>query len=171
MSVAEVLQIDRLDWNLFADQILEIERSSFSSSLRDTRETLRRLIQSPTSVALGLNDRTSGQLVGYIAGDLLELFSNIPGILSDRNYGRRDSLYIDSLAVNSQWRHQGYGTALTRNFLKAASKRGFRRSTAHIESNSLHKLKLRFRSLGSFDNWYGTGRTFEYVEFVLEDTE
>ena len=164
MSVAEVLQIDRLDWSLSAAQILEIEQSSFSSSLRDSRETLRRLIQSPTGVALGLNDRTSGRLVGYIAGDLLELFSSVPGILSDPHYGRHDSLYIESLALNSRWRHEGHGTALTRNFLKAASKKGFRRCTAHIESNSLHKLKLRFRKLGSYDNWYGTGQTFEYVE-------
>lgn len=146
--------------------MIDLETRSFSSSLRDSPQALRRIVESPTSIALGLTVRASGLLVGYVAGDLLELFPNIPGINSDPHYGRRDTSYIESLAVTPQWRHQGYGTALVRSFLAQTLEAGLKRTTAHIASWSLGKIGFRFHVLASFDNWYGTGQTFDYVEFL-----
>lgn len=160
------IQIGPLKWKLFANEMIDLEARSFSSSLRDSPQALRRLVESPTSIALGLTVRPSGLLAGYVAGDLLESFPNIPGIKSDPHYGHRDTSYIESLAVSPQWRHQGYGTTLMRSFLARTVEAGLKRTTAHIASWSLSKIGLRFHVLASFDNWYGTGQTFDYVEFL-----
>lgn len=169
IQTTELFQIEPVDWNIFANQILEIERNSFPPSLRDSRRALQSLIQSRTSVALGLRAKISGVLAGYIAGNLLEAFTDIPGIIADPHFGYQDTMYIESLAVSSEWRHRGCGTALTRSFLKRAVEMNFQRTTAHIASESAAKIMLPFRVLGSIDNWYKTGRTFQYIEFLSEE--
>ena len=158
--------IHELRWSRFADQILRIEARSFPLSLRDSRSDLKRLIESPTSIGLGVSSGDSEILLGYIAGDLLESFRAVPGVASDPHFGKRDTLYIESLAVDSPARHQGVGIALTRAFLNSAKKNGFTRVTAHVETGSLQKTPFSHRVHKTFDNWYGTGRRFDYVEFL-----
>jgi GNAT superfamily N-acetyltransferase len=166
---ATIVRIDPTEWNAFANRILEIERQSFPPGLRDERQTLRRLVKSETSIVFGLNSNHSGFLVGYIAGDLLEIFPEIPGILSDPHFGRRDSLYLESLAVCESWRHRGFGTMLMGSFLSKASERGFLRTTGHVARGSSRSIRFRHNVLKSFENWYGTRRTFDYVEFLVGD--
>ncbi len=155
-------------WNKMRTDILKIESESFPSSLADNEETLHELVGSPTAIFLAFSVPPSNRLVAYIAADLLEGFPDIPGVTSDPHFGKKDSIYVASVAVLRDWRGCGVGTTLMRQCLRVASHKGIKRATAHIDTGSMSRIQLTMKALKSFPNWYGTGRTFDYVEMVTE---
>jgi ribosomal protein S18 acetylase RimI-like enzyme len=155
-------------WNQLRDVVLEIENASFPSSLADTEDHLRKIVDSPTGILLVLRLLGSTKVAGYSAADLLECFPNIPGISTDSHFGQKDTVYIDSIAVLPNSRGRGFGMSLMRQCLAMALQRGIRRATAHIQSGSASRMKLTMKVVGTFPNWYGTGRTFDYVEIQLK---
>jgi ribosomal protein S18 acetylase RimI-like enzyme len=164
----EVITVTPSIWNGLRSDILKIEHESFSSSLADSEKDLRKLVDSPTGIFLALSLPPSYGVIGYIAADLLETFSNIPGATDDPHFGKRDTIYVASVAVLPNWRGRGFGTALMRECLQVASQKGIERVTTHIETGSVTRTGLAVKVLNSFRDWYGTGRTFDYVEIVME---
>lgn len=164
----ELVAVTPSMWNAVRADILKIEDASFPSSLADDEKDLRRVADSPTGIFLVLIFPPSSKVLGYIAADLLERFPDIPGTVSDPHFNKGNTIYLESVAVHPAWRGRGLGTALTRECLRRVSQRDIERVTAHIESGSVNQLGLRARVLKSFENWYGTGRTFDYVEFPIE---
>ena len=155
-------------WSELRADLLEIESASFPPSLADTEEHLRKIIDSPTGIFFILRALGSTKVAGYAAADLLERFADIPGISTDRHFGQKDTVYIDSIAVLPYSRGRGFGMLLIRQCFEMALRRGIRRATAHIQSGSGKRMKLSMNVIGSFPNWYGTGRTFDYVEIYLD---
>jgi len=155
-------------WNALRSEILKIEDKSFPPTLADSEKDLRRVADSPTGIFLALCSPSSPRVLGYIAADLLEKFPNIPGTASDPHFKKRDTIYLKSVAVHPDWRGRGLSITLIRECLRLVSERGIKRATAHIESGSLSRIGLVGRILKSFENWYGTGRTFDYVELPIE---
>jgi len=51
-------------------------------------------------------------VVGYLPADALERFTDVPGVEADPHCGRRDTIYIASVAVAPQWRRRGLGILL-----------------------------------------------------------
>jgi GNAT superfamily N-acetyltransferase len=156
------------NWPRLRSKIVAIERVSFVQSIRDNPKTLAALAQSSSSIFLALQIALSQDPIGYVAADVLEKFADIPNVSLDINFGRRNTIYIASVAILPEWRHRGFGIALQRECLRRASARGLTRATAHIERGALRRMGLKGRSLSRFRNWYGTGRTFEYVELPVE---
>lgn len=147
--------------------ILKIEDESFPPSLADSEKDLRRVADSPTGIFFALSLPPSPRVLGYIAADLLENFPDIPGAASDPHFKKGNTIYLKSVAVHPDWRGRGLGTTLIRECLRLVSQKGIERVTAHIESGSVSRIGLGARVLKSFENWYGTGRTFDYVEFPI----
>ncbi|HBH87208.1 MAG TPA: hypothetical protein DDY17_06365 [Syntrophaceae bacterium] len=152
-------------WDDLKEDIFEIEEESFSSSLCDSKDDLLKLINSPTSIFIVLRIPSVSRVIGYLAADMLEGFSEVPGITSDPYIDQGKTIYIVSVAIHRDWRRLGLGVATQKECLRVASQRGFKRVTAHIESGAASRMGLGARVLMSFANWYGTGRTFDYVEF------
>jgi L-amino acid N-acyltransferase YncA len=165
---AEVLEVSSSMWGQLRGDVLEIENASFPSSLADTEEHLRKIVDSPTGIFLVLRLLSTNKVAGYAAADLLECFPDIPGIGTDSHFGKKDTVYIDSIAVLLYSSGRGFGMSLMRRCLEMALQGGIRRATAHIQSGSASRMKLAMNVLGYFPNWYGTGRTFDYVEIQLE---
>ncbi|MBI3048077.1 MAG: GNAT family N-acetyltransferase [Acidobacteria bacterium] len=162
----ELFAVTPHDWKQFEPTILQLERENFAPGLREQPADLRALIESATSIVIGVRTE-DGVLGGYIASDVLERFGDVPGIQDDPHWGHRDTHYIASVVVRPSLRHRGIATALTRQCVRAACQRGFRRVTAHMEAGAARKIDDRTRALGSYPDWYGTGRVFEYIVLPL----
>ena len=153
------------DWSKFGAPILRLEREQFPVGLREEPADLQSLIESPTSIVVGV--RTKGlPFAGYLASDLLENFGDVPGTISDPHWGHGDTHYIAAIVVDPSIRHCGVATALMQACVHSARALGFRRVTAHMQSGATSKIGSQFRVLGRFPNWYGTGKPFEYVELT-----
>jgi ribosomal protein S18 acetylase RimI-like enzyme len=155
------------DWDKFKAKMLRFEREQFPASLQETAADLQILIQSPTSIVIGVRTEDN-PLAGYVASDVLERFGDVPGTQRDRHWGHGDTHYIASVVVAPDLRHQGVGARLIQDCARAAFERGFRRVTAHVEAGAARKIDPRTCVLGSYPDWYGTGRLFEYIELIPE---
>ena len=162
----EFILVTHSVWDDLKEDIIEIEEESFSSTLCDSKDDLLKLVDSPTNIFLVLRIPSVSKVVGYIAADLLEEFADVPGITSDPYFKQGKTMYIVSVAIHPDWRRRGFGIALQEECLRWASRKGFERATAHIESGAASRMGLGARVLTSFENWYGTGRTFEYIEYA-----
>lgn len=161
---AKVVEVIPLVWPSMQREIVDIENKSFEPSIRDDLDYLSTLVHSSTSIFLALKDLTSGKCISYLAADQLENFPETPGVLSDAHFGCKDTIYIASVAVHPSWRRRGFGIALQKECLRRAFQRGFLRATGHVQHGALARMGLGGRALRSFEDWYGTGRTFDYVE-------
>jgi ribosomal protein S18 acetylase RimI-like enzyme len=164
----EFISVTHSLWDDLKEDIIEIEEESFSSTLCDSKDDLLKIVDSPTSIFLVLRIPSVSRIAGYIAADMLEGFADVPGTISDPYFNQGKTIYIVSVAIHPDWRRRGLGVALIRECLRLVSLKGIERATAHIESGSLSRIGLGARVLKSFKNWYGTGRTFDYVEFTIE---
>jgi ribosomal protein S18 acetylase RimI-like enzyme len=163
----DLQEVSSSTWIQVRGDVLHIEKASFPSSLADSEEHLRKIVDSPTGIFFVLSLRSSKKVEGYAAADLLECFSDIPGIDTDAHFGQKDTVYVDSIAVLPSLTGRGFGMRLLRQCLEIAFRRGIRRATAHVQSGSESRMKLSMNVLGCFPNWYGTGRTFDYIEIQL----
>ncbi len=155
-------------WDSMRADILKMESESFPDSLADSEDTLHSLATSPTAIFLAFTSANSEKTIGYIAGDLMENFSDIPGILTDPNFGKRNSIYFLTDAIIPEYRGHGLGEMLVRRGLKAALQRGIKRATGHIDHTTVNNFGVTNHILESFTNWYGTGRSFYYIEIDAE---
>ena len=161
----EVFHLSPNDWSRFEPSILQFERDYFPAGLQEDPADLKDLIQSPSSIVLGV--RTGGvPLAGYVASDALERFGDVPGVEADPHWNHGDTHYIAVVVVASPLQHQGVAKALTHRCIDEARRNGAPRVTAHMEAGAGGKLTTGARVLGTYSNWYGTGRTFEYVELA-----
>lgn len=159
-----VSEVTASNWAVFMPSVMKIEHASFPASIRDSSSYYSRLTRSPASIFLALSVARRDNIVGYLAADALERFPRIRGLVLDPHFRRRDTIYIASVAVDAAWRHRGFGIDLQRECLRRAASRGFVRATAHVHHGALAHMRLEGTVIQSFPNWYGTGRTFDYIE-------
>ena len=164
---ASIVEVGPDDWPGVEKSIFAIERESFPPSIRERNETLRREALSPSSVVLAARPRGEDGVVGYLLADKLEKYARVPGVKADPAFGRGDTLYITSVAVDPAWRGRGLGGALHRRALAWARRHGFKRAAAHLRQGAAGKLRVDHRVLDTFKDWYGTGETYDYVVFEL----
>jgi len=160
-----VFQMSPGDWSRFEPSILQFERDYFPVGLQEDPADLKNLLQSPSSIVLGASTRRV-PLAGYVASDALERFGDVPGVQTDPHWNHGDTHYIAVVVVASPLQHQGVATALTHRCIEEARRLGAPRVTAHMEAGAGEKLTTGARVLRTYSNWYGTGRTFEYVELA-----
>src|SRR5438270_9695085 len=98
-DLPEFLQVTHSVWDAVQADIMQIEEESFSPSIRDSAEYLGALASSSTSIFLVLRFPSISKVVGYIAADALEKFSDVLGITSDPDFNQGNSIYIASVAI------------------------------------------------------------------------
>jgi GNAT superfamily N-acetyltransferase len=150
-------------WKAFGDSIAALECKSFPASIRDSASALRRVAYSTSSVFIVCYHHLRSQVVGYVCGDQLSNFSDVPGVAHDLEHHTAHSFYLSSIAVDSPWRNLGIGTTLQRTCIEQARAKGYRRVTAHLRHGVGTKIMSQARVLGSYDNWYNTGERYDYV--------
>lgn len=150
------------NWHTVKKYVLDIERRSFVPSIQESSRSLAKIASSPSAIFLVAftGDET---VVGYAMADELERFGDIPGTKRDRHYGRRDTIYVSSVAVAPEWRGRGVGVSLEREIIAIAYGQGYSRVTAHIRSSARLSSQLSRKVLDTFTNWYETGLSFDYV--------
>jgi len=166
-SEGTVIKIITQDlWNRLKNDIIQIEEDAFSSLFCNSQDDLLKVVDSCTGLLLASQTNPLQKITGYLAADLLEEFTDVPGISADLNYDRGNSIYIVSIAVHREWQKMGFGLALQTECLRWAKRKGYERVTAHIARGAAERMGLGARVLGSFENWYDTGRIFDYVEYA-----
>jgi hypothetical protein len=158
----ELFEITPGDWSQFGPRIVRFE-DQFHPNLRDDDKCLRGLVESETSIVIGARCEKT-PLAAYVASDMLEHFSKIPGTKSDPHFGDRDTHYIASIVVAPEFQHRRITTKPYKKVLVLALQRKFRRVTAHMKAGSAKKIDQTIRVLQPFPDWYGTGEVYEYVE-------
>lgn len=158
--------ISKSNWDQVRKHILAIEENSFPPSIRDSTASLKKIAYSPTAIFLTLNLDPEGDILGYLTADRLEKFPDIPGLKEDRHFKLGDTIYISSVAVSSPWRNKGLGKKLQIECFQRAFDSGYNRITAHIRKGAAFKIDKHAKILSSHPNWYQTGITFDYVEFL-----
>ncbi len=160
------MRVTAQNWHAVKRRVLEIEQESFVPSIQESEDSLTEVASSPSSISL-VAFVAEVALVGYAMGDELECFGDVPGTKSDPHYGRRDTIYISSVAVDAGWRGRGIGIAFEREIVNLAYRAGYSRVTAHIRSSAHLAGQLEHKTLGTFPNWYETGVPFDYVVLDL----
>ena len=160
------LKVKQIKWSRDKEKILNIESSAFGDIASDERDLLRQIERGFGFIAY---DGSQNPL-GYTIAIPLES-APYRGCTEDVCLGNSDTAYIESLAVK-----QGSSPAtllrLTRTLGNEFERRGYRRMTMHVESDSrIHQAlsNLGARDLGSFDNWMGWGKTYSYLEMPLDE--
>lgn len=149
------------------ESVVSIEEESFPPSIRDTTSYLIKLAESPLELFLVARVLPSKRIIGYLAAERLELFDDVPGVRDDSHFGLGDSVYLASVAVTQDHRHQGVGIAMEKECLTLSRAGTFVRVTAHVADGSLSRMRLNGRVIRSFDNWYSTGHEYDYIELPL----
>ncbi|MFQ6674621.1 MAG: GNAT family N-acetyltransferase, partial [Fidelibacterota bacterium] len=105
--------------------------------------------------------------IGYIIGVPLEYFSNDPSFQCDSNMGRKNTLYTYAFTVMKQYKGNGYAKTLKRVYLSWARKKGFKYVSGHVREGISQRFSGEVQILQRFENWHGTGKTFEYYRRAL----
>jgi ribosomal protein S18 acetylase RimI-like enzyme len=161
----EVSQISVSDWtDAFDKQITHIEEEAFPHTLGDTRHYLRKLVDLPGAVFIAA--KVKGTIVGYAAGAKLENFGEVPGVKQDPHFDLEDTFYLESMAVLSEYQGKGIGKHLFSSIALRTRKNGFQYIAGHMKEGFAERW--RGVPLAQFDNYYGTGETFEYFRRELK---
>jgi ribosomal protein S18 acetylase RimI-like enzyme len=159
----ELAHVTEKTWQKFQNGILELESESFAASIRDTPNSLRGVAYSKTSVFIACYYREKSDVVGYVCGDRLSQFADIPGVAADLRRLATNSFYLSSVAVRASWRGLGIGKDLQQGCIVEAHQKGYTRVTAHVRQGVATKITDRPCVLDSYSNWYGTGEKYDYV--------
>jgi ribosomal protein S18 acetylase RimI-like enzyme len=161
VEIAEAL------WPSARARVMLIEQASFAPSIQGSAAEYDGLIAVPTRIAIGAYvHKAESDLVGFLLAAGLEEFKDIPGVADDPHVDLGDTTYLWSVAVDPDWRRRGLGIALEKECLVQSKLRGRPRVSAHIRHKALTKLGIGGRVIRTYDNWYGTGEKFDYVEFL-----
>lgn len=132
----------------------------FHESVRLTKSSIRKYFNYPQT--LPFIARHHGEIIGFIIGVPLEYFSNDPSFQCDENIGEKNTLYSYAFVVMAKYKGNGYAKTLKRVYLSWAKKKGFKYVTGHVKEGISKRFTGDIRILARFENWHGTGKTFEY---------
>jgi len=137
----------------------------FNESARMTKTSIRKYFNYPHT--LPFIARFKSEIIGYIIGVPLEFFSNDPSFQCDSNLGKENTVYTYAFTVKKKYKGSGYAKTLKRVFLNWAKKKHFKYVSGHVREGISQRFSGEIQVLQRFDNWHGTGKTFEYYRRIL----
>ncbi|MFC2149669.1 GNAT family N-acetyltransferase [Candidatus Auribacterota bacterium] len=156
-----LLQVFPRDWPKIKQGILNLEKLF---PVRMGEEQLSRTFGSSSSITVVL--KIGDRFVGYISGRPLETFAFGPGVLRNRQFGQRDTVYVNSFVILDEYQGRGWGTQLRRKFLDIARSRGYRFVSGHVQGSVAEAMA--FEVLSRHKNWEGSGETFVHFLSPVE---
>jgi len=140
----------------------------FPEDIRENSETYLEAVSRPGS--LGFVAHRQGEYAGNVVG--------FPPCQDQQRLLRLDELetdcegliYLFNIVAMPQFQGQGVGKQMLRHFLTSASSVGFKRVGGHFRGNGSLKnfICLGGERLASFDDWFGTGESYDYCELKLD---
>lgn len=164
--------VRRVWWPIHGRQILRIEQATLPPAMQATESQLRYAFRARRR--LGLLLYHYDQPVGYVLGIPLES----PRCLYDpakdpiEFYGRRDTVYIQSIGIVPAYRGAGGFQYLIAEFGRQCRQMGYKNCVAHVRHSNgvaaFARRRMRFEQLAIFENWQNTGERFDYMLLRIE---
>ncbi|MBL7046037.1 MAG: GNAT family N-acetyltransferase [Candidatus Marinimicrobia bacterium] len=160
--IERVGEIDIPQLILISESLVE----EYNENIRLTKPAIRKYFNYPQT--LPFVARFHGEIIGYIIGVPLALFSNDPSFQCDKNIGENNTLYTYAFVMMKKYKGSGLGKTLKRVYLSWAKKKGFKYVTGHVREGVSKKFSGEVEIIARFDNWHQSGKTFEYYRRVLK---
>lgn len=160
---SEILLVTPEKWGEVKEDIMRIEQV-FPNNIRDTEQFYETTVALKSAIFLVA--KVDQEVVGYVIGAALENFKQIPGIKQDPYFGIGNTIYLESIAVASDYQGQGIGKHLRRHFILMAKKKGFSYIASHVPEGCSERWNGICLQL--FPDWFGTGVPYEYFRRELE---
>jgi GNAT superfamily N-acetyltransferase len=141
--------------------------SEYGESARLNKTTIRKYFNYPKT--LPFVARFNDEIVGYIIGVPLEYFARDPWAKFDQNLGTGNTIYTYAYVILARYRGNGFARTLKRVYLNWAKKQHYRYVTGHVQEGIARNFSASTTVVKRFNNWHGSGRTFEYYRRPLRD--
>jgi GNAT superfamily N-acetyltransferase len=151
------------DWPEIKNKILEVEEV-FPESLRQDEGDIANTFLDPASILVVIKD--GGRIIGYAMGGPLEDYDYIEGVKKDANYGRKNTVYLESIALLSEYQGRGLGRELRHKFEEISRQRGYEYISGHIIAKAIADRE-DYVILTEFENWQDSGEDFVYHRRLL----
>ncbi len=156
------------DWEEISSEVLEVEESSFDERQRQKEEDFLRTLGREGSIFLVVYGERG--IVGYAMGGLLEEYREDKDggdrLEEDEEFGKRNTFYLESIAVHPEERGKGLGTWLCEVLIDEARREGFERFSTLAVSKLLQRIlveKMGFRTYKVQRDLWG----FEEVPYIV----
>ena len=186
LDTAELVEWTPATFDAQKQQVLEIEQERYGSpaqyppdALTSGRrpllpfpiDTLEATMANPRAIGLGLRDRVSGRLVGFVLGSALENHDE-EGVASDPRFGDNNTFYLQAVAtLPSVQNHAELENRLFDALRERALAAGFEFISTLIEDRLRETGPEWIRGavvLQRIDNYLGSGVTFSYLQAALQ---
>jgi len=164
----EIAILEQVGKNAFPD-LIEVSESladKFGPSARLNPKTIRKYFNYPQTYPFIA--RCNDQIVGYIIGVPLERFAKDVWAQYDRNLGKKNTVYTYAFAVKKQYHKTGYAKMLKRLYYNWMRKREVEYISGHVILGTTRRFNGEAEIIQTFENWHGTGKTFEYYRRKLQ---
>lgn len=151
-------------------ELIEVSESladKFGPSAKLTEQTIPKYFDYPNTFPFVA--RFQKEIIGYIIGVPLEQFRDDLWSQCDSNLGRGNTIYTYAFTLKKQFHGTGYAKVLKRVYFNWMRKRGVEFISGHVVEGKARRFNGRVEVLETFDNWHGTGTTFEYYRRPIQN--
>lgn len=167
ISVELVEHLGEADYSKIV-KISETLVDNFGQNARFNRNAVRKYFNYPRTLPFII--KYQGEIEGFIVGVPLEHFAKENWVNCDENLGRNNTLYTYAFIVRKDHRQLGLAKMLKRVYQSTVRRRGFTFITGHVMEGVSKSFIQDAVVVRKFDNWNGTGYTFEYYRLTLKRT-
>ncbi|MCF7804361.1 MAG: GNAT family N-acetyltransferase [Candidatus Marinimicrobia bacterium] len=149
--------------------LIEVSESladKFGDSARLNPGTIKKYFNYPQTYPFIA--RLNGRIIGYIIGVPLERFATDTWAQHDKNLGKKNTIYTYAFAVKKQFHKTGYAKMLKRIYYNWMRKREVEYISGHVVDGTTSRFNGEAEVIKTFDNWHGTGLTFEYYRRSIQ---
>jgi GNAT superfamily N-acetyltransferase len=112
--------------------------------------------------------RYRGEIIGYIIGIPLEELSQEPWVITEKNFGKKNTIYTYAFVIMDLYRKNGYAKMLKKVFLSKTEKlKDINYVTGHVAKGISSSFSGNIDVIDYIKNWQGTGREFEYYRRTI----
>ena len=113
--------------------------------------------------------RLNNEIIGFIIGVPLEVFSAKSWSHYDTNLGKKNTIYTYMFLVSSNYRKKfGYSKILKMIYINWCKKQNFEFVTGHVKSGVSKKFSNKVSIVKIFPKWYDSKFSFEYYRRLLK---
>ncbi len=147
-------------------RISETLVDNFGQNARFNRNAVRKYFNYPKTLPFII--KYNGEIEGFIVGVPLENFAKENWVNCDENIGKNNTIYTYAFIVRKDHRRLGLAKMLKRVYQNTIRRRGFLYITGHVMEGVSKSFIRDAVVVRKFDNWNGTGFTFEYYRTSLK---
>ena len=158
-------QIHNQDFN----ELIKVSRSlekEFGHRAILTESTIEKYFNQSKSLPFIARYRT--EIIGYIIGIPLEELKQEPWVRTEKNYGKKNTIYTYAFVIMDSFRRNGYAKMLKKVFLSKAEKlEDISYVTGHVLKGISSNFSGNIKVVSTVKNWQGTGKEFEYYRRTI----